>query len=194
VIYWIGYKIFHLLSWLFFPRRIEGFENLPVKGGFILASNHVSNLDPFIIGICFPRRVSFVAKEDLFKNKIFGSLMWQWGAFPIKRNATDFKALREALRRLKLGSPLVIFPEGTRIIEKKKPMPGIGFLAVKSRVPVIPVNVSNSDKVLPRGALFPRRNEVIVKFGQPIYFTEKASYQDIVQDILEQIDQLGKTF
>ena len=192
MLYWTGYIFFTLFSWLCFPRRIIGRENIPTHGSFIIASNHVSNLDPFIIGITFRRRVCFVAKEELFKNKVLGFVLSHWGAFPIRRNTADFRALRETLRRLKAGFPVVIFPEGTRKALKRKDEPesGIGFLAVKGGVPVIPVYVQDSDKVLPPGQKFPRRHTVTLYFGRAVTCSNGEPYPQIAERIMQQINAL----
>src|SRR3989338_365801 len=114
MVYWIAHVLFVIVSKLIFPIKVKGREYIPAQNSFILASNHLSNLDPMILGLASRRRLSYIAKESLFKNKIFGVILHQVGAFPIKREAADFRAIRETLRRLKKGSPIVIFPEGTR--------------------------------------------------------------------------------
>ena len=193
MIYWIAYVITKFVALIFFPRRVIGFENLPKKGGFIVASNHLSYLDPQIIGMCMWRRFSYVAKDSLFKNEFASFILHQVGAFPIKRDTSDFRGIREILRRLKMGCPVVIFPEGTRGVggRAKKPQQGIGLVAVKSKVPVIPCFVSGSDKVLPPGAKFFKRHLVTVTFGKPMHFSEDQSYSTIASLIVDQIYTLS---
>lgn len=193
MIYWISYFSLKLLSQFFFPIRVFGRDSLPSDGGFIIASNHASNMDPFILGLASKRRLSYVTKESLFKNRILRFLLYRVDAFPIKRNTTDFRAVREALRRLKKGAPVVLFPEGTRkgINGQKKVQPGIGFIATKAGRPVVPTYISESEKVLPPGQKMLRRHRVTVIFGEPLYFTPEEFYPDIASRIMEKIFSLA---
>lgn len=189
MVYWIGYFLTQILCLIYCPRKIYGKENIPARGGFILASNHISNVDPNILGSSFFRRLSYVAKESLFKNKFLSFMLHQVGAFPINRDTADLGAIKETLRRLKQGSPVLIFPEGTRTREasSREVQAGIGLIAVKSGVPVIPAFVEDSDKVMPPGSKFFKRHLVKVYFGKPLYFTKGQPYQDIAQQIMAAI-------
>ncbi len=195
MIYIVSYFLFRVLSWLFFPATVIGRERLPVDRGFVIASNHISNLDPFILGISSRRRLSYVTKDSLFKNKILGFFLPKVDAFPIKRGASDFRAMREILRRLKQKRPIVLFPEGTRkaVGKEKRIHPGIGFVAAKSGVPIVPAYIKDSDKVMPPGAKVFRRHPIRVTFGDPVYFTEGQSYTEISQQIMDQIVLLAKS-
>lgn len=193
MIYWIAYFFFKTLSLLFFPLRVFGRDFLPSDGGFIIASNHVSYMDPFILGLASKRRLSYVARESLFQNRILRFLLYRVDAFPIKRNTTDFRAVREALRRLKRGAAVVLFPEGTSKGKsgQKKVQPGIGFIATKAGRPVIPAYIYGSDKVLPPGQKMLRRHRVTVIFGEPIYLAFDAFYPGIASHIMEKIFSLA---
>lgn len=194
MIYWIAYLFMKLLSKLCFSCKFYGTEHLPKRGSFIIASNHVSNIDPFILGISCWRRFSYVAKESLFKNKIGAFLLYKVGGFPIKRDSSDFRALRETLKRLKNGCPIVLFPEGTRKKEsqEKRVQSGIGFIAQKSGVPVIPAYIRGSEKVLPPGARKLSHHHVTVFLGAPLYFTADQTYLDIANQIMDKIEDLAK--
>ncbi len=193
MIYYIGYFLFKVLSAIFFPLTVLGREHLALKTGFVIASNHVSNLDPFILGIASQRRLSYMTKDALFRNKILSYLLYRVDAFPIRRGATDFQAIRETLRRLKRGTPVVLFPEGTRqgVSVKKKVHPGIGFIVVKAGVPVIPAYIKDSQKVMAPGRRTLRRSRVTVVFGAPLYFTQSQSYLDIAREVMHKISLLG---
>lgn len=193
MIYWISYYIIKLIGQVFFPRTIIGKEHVPEQGSFILASNHISNLDPILIGLSFNRRVSYMAKDSLFRKPILRFLFHSVEAFPVKRGASDVRALRETLRRLKRGVPVVVFPEGTRqgSGKQEKINPGIGFLAVKSGVPVVPVHIDGSGYVLPPGARIPKRGRVTISFGKPLSFKEGQDYQEIVLSIMEEVKALS---
>jgi len=189
MIYWIGYFFFHIFRMIWFPCHIVGKENIPKKGACIFASNHNSNLDPFLIGIVPRREVYFFAKKELFKNPFVGWLMREWHAFPADRNRADIGALKTAIRYLCSGHPLVFFPEGTRGGSEKngKVFPGVGFLASKADVPVVPVYIDGSEKCMPPGAKFPKRHWITVTFGQSITFPQSASYEEISNAVMQGI-------
>lgn|SRR3990167_1512410 len=181
---WVLWEIFRTLS---FPLKVQGKENVPRKGACIFASNHSSYLDPMIIGGCFPRYISYMAKDSLFRNKLFAFLLNGVGAFPVKRDSADIGAIKEALKRLKKGFPLVVFPEGTRLSSQKEIHSGVAFIAAKSGIPVIPVYIKGSDRVLPPGAKFLRRLPVSVSFGSPKIYSKEISYEEIADRIVEDI-------
>src|SRR5271156_1010312 len=132
MIYYITYFLTKILSLVYFPYKTQDAKNIPRQAGFILASNHISNLDPGVLGICSVRRLNFMAKIELFKG-LLGFFLTHLGSFPVKRGESDFGAMREAIRRLKNGRVILIFVEGTRRIgnEPSKAQAGVGFLAMK---------------------------------------------------------------
>jgi len=194
--YWIAYYFVKMFSAVFSPRTVLGKENIPRDSAFIVASNHLSNLDPFLIGLSLQRRTSYMAKDVLFQNRILRWMLQSVEAFPVRRESADVWALRETLRRLKRGMSIVMFPEGTRKAStaNKKIQSGIGFLAVKGNVPVIPVYIDGSDKVLPPGAKFPKRNHITILFGKPLTFSKKQSYPEIMNNIMSEIEALSSQF
>ena len=194
MIYWFSFYLIKALGAIFSPRHVAGKENLPPNGSYILASNHLSNLDPFLIGLSVGRRISYMAKDALFHNPLLRFCLYRVEAFPVKRGASDVRALRETLRKLKKGLPVVVFPEGTRggSGTEKRTQSGIGFLAVKGNVPLVPVHIGGSDQVLPRGAKFPKRGRVTVTFGKPVRFTSGQTYEEIVAAIMDEIDGLTR--
>src|ERR1700691_4219565 len=167
MIYYFTYFATKVLSWAYFPYKAFQTRNIPRQGAFILASNHISNLDPVVLGICSVRRLNFMAKIELFKG-VLGFFLTNLGAFPVKRGESDFGAMREALRRLKEGRVILIFVEGTRRIgnEPSKAQAGVGFLAMKSNVPIVPVFVQGTDKVMAPGTKFFKRGRVFATFGK----------------------------
>ncbi len=167
-----------------------GRENIPRKGGFIVAANHVSYLDPLVIGISCPRRLGYMARHDLFAHPVFGGIIRNLGAFPVKRKSADLSALKEAVKRLKEGKGLLIFPEGTRQTGgsmAEQAQPGIGFLASKAQVPVVPVFVKGTEKSLPKNSRCVHRARISVCFGRQISFERRLPYQEIARIILEGI-------
>lgn len=189
MIYWICFLIMKLISLLFLRVTYIGRENLPLNEGFILASNHQSNVDPFVLGVCRWREFCFFAKESLFKGKFSSFMLPRMGAFPVKRDSADIRALKEAIRRLKLGIPLIFFPEGTRGVSdrKKKVNPGVGMIAIKAQVSVVPVYIEGSDKACPDGAKWFTLHPIKIKFGKPLHFTKDQEYPAIAQEILKEI-------
>lgn len=193
MIYWIAHGIVTVLSKILCPVKVIGFENVPSQGNVILASNHVSNLDPMIIGLACSKRLSYVAKESLFKNSVFSFFLHQVGAFPIRRESSDIGAIKEALKRLKQGGRIVIFPSGTRMTKaaENKVQPGIALLAVKSRATVLPTFIQGSDKVLPAGSKCIKPGPITVVFGKPVEYTGMESYQAMADRIMQEINSLS---
>lgn len=172
--------IFRAIFFLLFRLRIHGLENIPERGKCILYSNHISLLDPLIIGVILKRRIYFMAKQELFSNKLIGPIIKSWGAFPVKRGKPDISAIKTALKTLSEGKIFGIFPEGTRGEEHtiKKLEPGIVMIAIKSKAPVVPVVIKNRYK------LFSTVNIVI---GKP----EIISVDDNKRVTPQQIDEIG---
>ncbi|MGB9677018.1 MAG: lysophospholipid acyltransferase family protein [Candidatus Ratteibacteria bacterium] len=178
------YKIFFLIE-------LKGKENFPKKGGFIVASNHLSYLDSPIIGFVCPRKLYYFAKSSLFEIKILSSLVRILGAIPLERESPMPLTLKKAVDILKKGEGLVIFPEGTRSKDGliKEGKPGVGFLAIKSKVPVIPVKLKGTDRALPVKSKFIRFKKIKVIVGKPVYF-EKGNYEEISKKVIEIIKKL----
>jgi len=170
MIYWIAYFFLKLFSYIFYPLTIRHRENIPAQGGFIFASNHKSNMDPMLVGLTARRRISYMAKDSLFKNPVAAFFIRAFGAFPVRRGRPDRGALKEALKRLGAGQPLVLFPQGTRAAgHRKSGEAGLGFLAVKAGVPVVPVRIFDSNKVLPQGRKYLLPHRVTIVIGKPLY-------------------------
>lgn len=177
-----------------FRIKVEGAENIPKRGGFILASNHVSFLDPIILGVACPRRLNYMARHDLFSNRLFVKLLSLWGAFPVKRNSADLYALKEAMRRIKAGGGMVLFPEGTRSNTgalSDRTQAGVGFLAAKLKCPVIPAFIRGTEKALPKGARRISLTKIRVGFGKEILIERGLPYQDISQIVMAGIKDLS---
>ena len=192
MIYYIVYFLTKLVSLVYFPRVIYGHEHIPIAGGFVLACNHVSNLDPVVMGISAKRRINFMAKIELFRKQPLGFILTKLGAFAVKRGVVDFGALKEAVKRLNKGQPVLMFIEGTRRIGDALPkaQPGAGFLAVKAKVPVIPVYMDGTQNVMPPRRKFLVRNTVTVRFGPPVNVDPREPYQTIADGILRDIYRL----
>jgi 1-acyl-sn-glycerol-3-phosphate acyltransferase len=158
---------------LCFGLRSRGAEHVPAEGPVLLVANHASFLDPPLVGGVAPRPLCFMAKAELFRVPLFGSFLRRLNAHPLRREGGDAGALRTALRVLKGGGALLVFPEGTRGVDGilGPAKPGAGMLAVLGGAAVVPVYVSGSDRAWPRGRRFPRLANVTVTFGPPLSMT-----------------------
>jgi 1-acyl-sn-glycerol-3-phosphate acyltransferase len=143
MIYIIFRFLFRLLYRFIYRYEVIGKENVPSTGAVLLCSNHISNLDPPILGSSIDRKVAFMAKTELFDIPVVSFLITQFGAFPVKRGAQDKQALRKALSLLSEGAVLGVFPEGTRSKtgELGKAYTGVGLFALKEQSTVIPVAI-----------------------------------------------------
>lgn len=171
---------------LAFRLHIEGQEFIPRTGPAILAANHVSYIDPIIIGIAIQRPVRFMAKKELFRIPLLGWLLRQFGTFPINRYGTDLQAFKRATSLLEAGEIIAIFPEGTRGdgVNLRPAKPGIGLIAARTGAPVIPTFHRGTGKVFPRGAWLPRPYRITVKFGAPCRFTQKQAEREQDQVVM----------
>ncbi|HHY81253.1 MAG TPA: 1-acyl-sn-glycerol-3-phosphate acyltransferase [Clostridiales bacterium] len=156
---------------LFFPK-ITGKENLPKEGSVIIYSNHTSFLDPILLGCVLPRRIYFMAKQELFRFPPLAYIIRALGAFPVKRGTADITAIKKALQTLKEGKVFGIFPEGTRSKsgDLKDFNHGIAAIAQKSRAITIPVIIKGNYKVF---------RQVRVIIGKPLdlheYYGQKPN-------------------
>ncbi len=190
--YWLGKILSILFCGLMFRIKVSGRQNIPKKGGFILACNHVSYLDPVVLGVACPRNINYMARHDLFKNKIFGWLIFSFNAFPVKRNSADLGAIKEVIKRVKSGKVVALFPQGSRkeIDSQDKPEAGIGFLAAKVNAPVIPAFINGTQHAFPKGAKFVRPGKITVSFGNEIPIERGMPYSEIAEKIMAGIRQL----
>jgi len=173
--------------------KVYGKENLPKTGGFILASNHVSNLDPVAVGVACPRALNYMAKDSLFNNSVASWALYKSNAFPLKRESADLSAIKEAIRRVNLGGGLLLFPEGTRAPDGSvhEPQAGVGFLAAKLNVPIIPAFVKGTYEALPRGAKFIRPKRISVYFGRQIHVERGLPYEQIASIVMDDVRRLA---
>jgi 1-acyl-sn-glycerol-3-phosphate acyltransferase len=164
---------------VWFRLQRTGREHARLKGGMVVASNHRSFLDPFVIGAALPwrRQIQFVAKVELFEKRWQGWVLSRLGAFPIRRGQSDETAMETARLAVERGGTVVIFPEGTRIRSGSlsNPKRGVGRLALESGAAVVPVAVHGSEHV--RRGLRIRPRKVKLRIGRPMTFprTERPS-------------------
>jgi 1-acyl-sn-glycerol-3-phosphate acyltransferase len=194
-----AYRILKLFLYTFFRvfygLEVFGLENIPKEGGFIMAANHASYLDPPVIGGVSTRRVRFMAREGLFKIPLFRSFIKIF-SFPIKRGRPHPSAIKESVQRLRQGEMIVMFPEGGRsvdgsLLEAKR---GLSVISAISRTPVVPTFIKGTEKALPVGAKLPRPSKITVTFGPPLQMqneeTEKQYQERLTRDIIKEIENL----
>jgi 1-acyl-sn-glycerol-3-phosphate acyltransferase len=201
--YFIGWILFLIFFKLYLGFRVVGRENIPSSGAFIFVSNHGSYLDPILLGTALYRSLNYMAREELFSKPIADWIMRSVHSFPVKRGKGDLGAIRQALRILGSGKPLVIFPEGTRAEDDnlRRAKPGIGFIVSKAGVPVVPAYIGVSHSALPRGSLMIGRYPVAVYIGKPIIFDkdnfrreDEESYQKIADEVMAGIAGIKKMY
>lgn len=167
--------LFHTL----WPLRVRDGHYVPKQGAAVIVSNHLSLIDPFVVGYASHRLVNFMGKEELFRVPVAGFIIRQLGGFPVDRSRRDAGAMRTALTVLKSGELLGMFPEGTRstsgdMLEFRM---GAARLASKTRVPIIPAAIHNTNSALPPGK-WPRPAPISIRFGEPFDLTELYDTND----------------
>lgn len=165
--YWFSLGIFRFLSRFLFHVTCEGAENLPEKGGYVVVSNHHSLVDPVFIALKLKRQIYFMAKAELFHNKVFGWWLRKCGAFAVERGSGDRSSLDHAVDIVRRGDLLGIFPEGTRSKNgvPSRPKSGAAYIAGTARCGIVPCAVI-FDGDLKVG----KRIHVVI--GKPIEFEE----------------------
>ena len=173
-------------------------EKIPIKVPLIVAANHFSYMDPIVLQSMFPRRISFMMTELYYEGR--GKWLFKLlHCICVKEEGSNIAALKGGMEVLKKNEVLGIFPEGgvNKEGHLQEGNPGIGFLAIKSGVPVIPAFISGTYEALPKGAKIPKFSKIKVIFGKPITFktmNEKATKKgivDVTRQIMEQIEELS---
>lgn len=174
---------------ILFRLKIEGREHEPARGPFIAVGNHASILDPPLIGMVLRHQASYMAKDDLFSVPVLGAWLRSIGSFPVRRGQPDRRAIRKSLETLERGGVLVMFPEGTRSPDGRlqDPEPGAAFIALRTGAIVLPAAVVNSHRALPKGAKWPRLQQVTVRVGPPFRVPRVEGRLD--QEVLEEWGQ-----
>ena len=168
---WVTYQ-------MFFRGEVRGLEHVPARGGFLLAANHASFIDPPMIGCQLPRQIAYFARKTLWKGGFSSWWLDAVGTIPVDRDGgQDVSAIKRVLRALREERGLILFPEGTRTPDGRlqPAKAGVGFIAVKTQVPVIPVRIFGSHEAFGRDRPLRLGTPVTVVFGAPIL---PADYDD----------------
>jgi len=191
------YCVIRALLWLllkvFWRMEIIGIENLPESGGLIIASNHVSYLDPAVLAASLNRKIYFITKKEVFKNGFVSFIFKNLNAISVDRENADILAFKKAINILREEKVLGIFPEGSRSSngELQELKLGVIKIAMKTGVPILPVGIIGTHKIYPRGIKFPIlfKHKIIVRYGAPQYLNQLKSKDKIYQN--EELNILG---
>jgi 1-acyl-sn-glycerol-3-phosphate acyltransferase len=179
LVYWVVRGILQPFFHLYFRLSRVGREHVPQQGALILAANHRSFLDPFVIGTLLRRPIYYVAKKELFANRLQAWLLSALGAFPVDRGNSDEEMVATAKAILARGDVVLVFAEGTRVRPGPlgRPKRGVGRLALEAGVPVVPIAVIGTEAV--RRGWRIRPHKVRIRCGRPLTFprVENASPQ-----------------
>ena len=191
------YRVLHVLFWplmqLLFPFRLEGLENLPRDRAVVLCANHAHLIDPVTICFALPRDypIRIMAKKELFERPFLRWLITKLGAFPVDRGHSDLNAVKTAIRAVRDGQSLLVFPEGTRVAKEgdAQPKGGVVMIAMRTGAPLVPVYVGTKKK------LFHRTRVVIGEPYEPKTATRHGTaeeYQAYADEIVRRAYALGK--
>ncbi len=179
--------LFRIYFRLYHRGKIYHAERLPEEGGFILAANHISFLDPPFLGAACKREVSYMARDTLFRHPIAGAILRSWNCVPINRDRGDIGAIRTLLKLLKKQKAVLMFPEGTRSQDGslQEARAGIGMIVARASVPVIPMRIFGTERALPRGKSLPRPVKIVIVFGKPFKWEPPAGFKEMSGDALK---------
>lgn len=197
MLYTIGWLLCRWIARAFFALSVEGEEHIPQSGPVILAPNHVSYLDPFLVGSSVQRRIHFMAKKELFRNPFIGWILRHLQAYPVTRERVDLSTLKRTLSLLAAGQVILMFPEGTRGDGRTlgPVKPGIAVIAARAGAAVVPVFHWGAERILPRGSRGARWAPLRVRFGSPLRLdadrsTDRSALEAFGQRIMEAIAAL----
>jgi len=182
---WIAWAAFRLLT----SVEYRGKENIPEKGAIVIASNHMNLSDPPLVALTVPRKLAFLAKEELFQQQFFRYFVIRFGAIRLSRNRFNVSALKEANAVLDAGCCLVVFPEGMRsrkggLLEA---FPGAAMIAYHNNVPILPIGISGTEKMVGKNWVF-KRPKIIVNIGPP--FTLERDGRVTREQLIEMTDTI----
>ena len=155
---------------VFWRLTIDGAERLPPSGAYVVAPVHRSNIDTPLVGCITTRRMRFMGKDSLWRNRLSARFFYALGGFPVVRGTADRDALRRCIEVVESGEPLVLFPEGTRqsgpLVEDL--YEGAAYVATRTGVPIVPVGIGGSERAMPRGARGLRPGRIAIIVGTPL--------------------------
>jgi 1-acyl-sn-glycerol-3-phosphate acyltransferase len=199
--YGFFYGLCQLGYQMLFRGDVSGLENLPRQGGYIVAANHASHLDPPIVGLFIPRQVSFFARKTLWKRGFASWWLNLVGTIPVDRDGgMSLDAIKRVLQTLSRGRAVIVFPEGTRSAtgELQPPKAGVGLIACRARVPVVPARVFGSFEAFGRDGRLRLGTAVSVAYGRALDVADydhpedgKERYARAAARIMDAINRIG---
>jgi len=171
--------------------RVFNRHHEPARGSALYISNHQSYLDPMLVGLALRRPMNYMARDDLFNVPIFKQLITSLNAFPVRRGSADTGAVKEALRRLKRGGQVTVFPEGTRTADGTIGpfLPVVSLLARRAAEWVVPVLIDGAFECWPRTQPLPTPGQIVVVYGKPLHREKlrNAEARQFVGDVRRRI-------
>ena len=196
LLYRCGWILSRFVSYVIFRMKVTGSENIPREGGFLPACNHASYFDPPFVGGLLNFPVHYMAKRELFRNRLSGAILRRLHAIPTARGEVDRAALHRFMGVVQSGGVLLVFPEGTRSKsgEFQKARAGVGLIAHKVKAPIIPVYLHGTNDL---SACFWGRDRLRAVIGRPVVAEWLASlpkgketYQLVADTVMERIAEL----
>ena len=193
--YLAGWLALRATTWLLWGVRSRGAGRVPARGAVVVACNHISNWDPVLVGLACRRELHFLAKEELFRNRLFGGLIRAMNALPVRRGALDRRALGLAVGVLRRGGVLLVFPEGTRSRngEIGEARPGVAYIASTGGAVIVPAAIAGSHELM---RALVRRRRVRIVFGEPFDAGEARSreeYEALTERIMAAVGELRRS-
>jgi 1-acyl-sn-glycerol-3-phosphate acyltransferase len=192
ILYQLVRSLISLVSRAYWRLTIEGRENVPAAGAFVLAPVHRSFIDFALVSGVTRRRMRYMGKDSLWKVSLFGRFISALGAFPVRRGAADREALRRSIEVVERGEPLVLFPEGTRrfgpTIEHL--FDGAAYVAARAGVPVVPVGIGGSERAMKKGRKLPRPVKIHIVVGKPLHppvSSDRRASRRAVHELTEEL-------
>lgn len=194
------YRLLQFMSQMLFITFVQGRayhrERIPAKGGVLVIANHQSYLDPILAALPIGRPFNPMARDTLFRNPLFSALIRSLYAFPVRRGKADMNAVKEAIRRLRQGRIVLMFPEGTRTRDGSiLPLqPGVVLIAQRAGVPILPAVIDGAFEAWPRRRLLPSPHPIRVIYGRPVVVNsgQDVTAEEVTQKLHEQMIQLQK--
>ena len=188
-----------ILFKVFFRLKVSGAENVPREGGVLLACNHQSFFDPIIVSHGLKRPITFMARDTLFRNWLFGPMISRLNSFPVRRGKADVDAIHEAVQRLQWGWALLVFPEGERTRDGRiaKLRGGPAMLAHRANVPIVPAVIKGAFEAWPRHRKLFRFHRISIVFGRPIPPPpdgRRETQERILQELQQSLESLFEAF
>ena len=195
----VSFALFRVIFFLFTRQCIQGKENIPEHGALVVVANHLSYADQYLLTIAIKREMIFMAKEDLFRNRVKRFLIETFGAIPVKRGAVNREALKQVHQVLDKGLAMFMFPEGSRSknAQLQPAFSGSALIALHNNAPILPTAITGME-VAEKGFLWVmlHRPRVAVNIGRPFYLSkpegilDKKQLKDLSDDIMEHIAEL----